>query len=115
MVQAQLLSTLITRAHLRVAELIRMLRELRPDDGGPLSEFTITLFIRTILEPAEAILRHMLLLMAAQLAPQNATGPLPPLRGLRGSEIAQRFPEQEGGGRRAAENFQRWPDAPRAK
>ncbi|MFN7179743.1 hypothetical protein [Hyphomonas sp.] len=71
MVQAQLLSTLITRARLRVAELIRMLKALRPDDGGPLSEHSITMFIKTIIEPAEVILRHMLLLMAAQLAPHT--------------------------------------------
>lgn len=46
-----------------------MLKALRPDDGGPLSEHSITMFIKTIIVPAEVIVRHMLLLMAAQLAP----------------------------------------------
>jgi hypothetical protein len=54
-----------------------MLRELRPDTPGPLSAFTISQFIRTIVEPAEAILRHMLLLMAAQLAPHARKPALP--------------------------------------
>ncbi|MFN4226414.1 MAG: hypothetical protein ACK4HR_08855 [Hyphomonas sp.] len=68
---------LITRARLRVAELIRMLNDMRPEGGGLLSAHAIALFVRTILEPAESILRHMLLLMAAELLPllRKAAGP----------------------------------------
>ncbi len=61
---------LIDRARMRVSALINMMRQMRPPGGDLIGEQRIAHLVHTLLEPAEAILRHALLLLAIRFLPR---------------------------------------------